>query len=89
MRIVLSVAALALVAVSTPALAVQESGEDEVICKRNDAPSTGSNIRRSSRVCKKASEWKALERQNDNALRRVTDKMRGGAAPEVGGFGAN
>ena len=88
MRLVLSLAAVALVALSAPALAFQEEA-DEVVCKRSDAPATGSNIRKRAKVCKKASEWKALERQNDETLRRVNDKMRGGGAPTPPSLGAN
>lgn len=86
MRVLLSLAlvlGLAGGAGAQTAPAAEQPVEDKKICKRMADSQVGSNLRRGpSRVCKKASEWRAEQA----GLQRDLDDLRGsGNAPQAGG----
>jgi hypothetical protein len=67
-------------AASSQAAATAPAAPDKLICKRNKDYDTGSNLRRgSSRVCKKASVWKAEE----DELRQDLDSARESGSVEA------
>ncbi|HEX8533858.1 MAG TPA: hypothetical protein VF662_06795 [Allosphingosinicella sp.] len=77
---------MALAMVSTPAFAADKP-KDKKICKRTDEGRTGTHLSGQSRICRTASEWRALEDSIDADLRRVSDKVSydaGSSSPASG-----
>lgn len=75
-----------------PAMAQSpDSGEEKIVCKRTDDGSTGSNLRKWKKVCRKAEDWKAQEEDTQRNLRAAKDKgllnpetlEKGLASPEI------
>ena len=51
--------------------AAQAPAEDKMVCKRIDQHETGSHMSGPRKVCKKASEWRALDAETRRAMRDV------------------
>lgn len=71
MRLSFTLIALALCA---PAVAQEPAEDDKVVCKRTDDGTTGSNLKKWTKICRKASEWRAEEKETQRKLRATNDK---------------
>ena len=49
--------------------------EDKMVCKRIDQGETGSHMSGPRKICKKASEWRALDAETQRAMRDVRSRM--------------
>jgi hypothetical protein len=86
MRILVS-ASLALALLSTPGFAADTAkpAKDKKICKRGAEGSTGSNLRRSSTVCRTASEWKEFDFYTQKTLRDAQESSGQGTSSTASG----
>ena len=88
MKLLLSGVAAAIL-MTSPASAFRDSDqqdEDKIVCKREKGAELGSNLRKRKKTCMLESEWRELDRLNEQAKRRIMEKGNG-KLPEVGGFG--
>lgn len=70
---VLAILVLGSLVATTPAVAADDQPDDKMVCKRVLDTNTGSNFRRKSKECRRASEWKAIEDAKDRTLRTARD----------------
>jgi hypothetical protein len=75
MRVLVSVST-ALALLSAPAFAASspKDPEDKRICKRTEEGHTGTRLAGSTKICRKASEWRLLEEETQRDLRAVQDR---------------
>jgi hypothetical protein len=81
--------ALAALLASTPQTAVAAPEEDKIVCKAIRDPDLGSNIRKRHKTCMRASDWKELNRLNEEAKRKIFQNPRGTPPPVRSGVGAS
>jgi hypothetical protein len=81
--------ALAALLASTPDITVTAPEKDQLVCKMIREPDVGSNIRRRHKTCMRASDWKDLDRINENAKRKIFLNPRGQPQPVQSGVGGN
>jgi hypothetical protein len=73
---VLGFVALACLGVTAAAVA-KDPAPDKIVCKRQYDADTGSHFQSSRRVCRTQAEWKEIENQTEQTMRKIRD---GGSA---------
>ena len=73
----LALAALLVSTSETPAT----PPEDKIVCKRDRNTDTGSNLRKRNKICMRASDWKILEKENEQTAREMFQTARGSPKP--------
>ena len=63
-----------LIGAASAEASTQAAPVDKMVCKRIDQHETGSHMSGPRKVCKKASEWRALDAETQRAMRDVRSR---------------